>query len=43
MLESIMPHIGQLTLDQIHDATLAPYVKQRKVDVGMQYGGTIDY
>jgi integrase len=32
MLESIMPHIGQLTLDQIHDATLAPYVKQRKAD-----------
>ncbi len=30
MLESIMPHIGQLTLDQIHDATLAPYIKQRK-------------
>lgn len=32
MLESIMPHIGQLTLDQIHDATLASYVKQRKAD-----------
>lgn len=32
MLESIMPHIGKLTLDQIHDATLAPYVKQRKAD-----------
>lgn len=32
MLESIMPHIGQLTLDQIHDATLAPYIKQRKAD-----------
>jgi len=32
MLESIMPHIGQLTLDQIHDGTLAPYVKQRKAD-----------
>jgi len=29
-LERLMPHIGKLTLDQIHDATLAAFVKERK-------------
>ena len=32
LLESIMPYIGKLTLDQIHDGTLAPYIKKRKSD-----------
>lgn len=32
MLESIMPFIGKLMLDQIHDVTLAPYIKQRRAD-----------
>lgn len=32
MLQSIMPYIGNLTLDKIHDATLAPYVLKRKAD-----------
>lgn len=26
MLQSIMPFIGNLTLDKIHDATLSPYI-----------------
>lgn len=30
MLRSLMPFVGQLTLDQIHDGTLAAYVKARK-------------
>jgi len=30
LLEKLMPFIGKLTLDQIHDQTLAAYVKQRK-------------
>lgn len=30
LLQSTMPHIGQLTLAQIHDGTLAPYVAARK-------------
>lgn len=29
-LERLMPHIGKLTLDQIHDETLAGFVKERK-------------
>ena len=29
-LERLMPHIGKLTLDQIHDGTLAGFVKERK-------------
>jgi len=29
MLQSIMPHIGHLDLRQVHDATLAPYIKAR--------------
>jgi integrase len=29
-LERLMPFIGQLTLDQIHDGTLAAYVRERK-------------
>ena len=29
-LERLMPHIGKLTLDQIHDGTLAVFVKERK-------------
>ena len=32
MLQSIMPFIGHLTLDNIHDATLAAYVSKRKAD-----------
>ena len=32
MLQSIMPFIGNLALDKIHDATLAPYVLKRKAD-----------
>lgn len=32
MLESIMPFIGHLVLDRIHDATLAPYVSKRLAD-----------
>ena len=32
LLESIMPYIGKLTLDQIHDGTLVPYIKKRKSD-----------
>lgn len=32
MLKSIMPVIGDLTLDNIHDATLAPYVTKRLMD-----------
>lgn len=32
MLQSIMPFIGNLTLDKIHDATLLPYVLKRKAD-----------
>jgi len=32
MLQSIMPFIGNLTLDKIHDATLAPYVSKRLTD-----------
>ena len=30
LLQSAMPHIGQLTLAQVHDGTLAPYVAERK-------------
>ncbi|WP_371325460.1 tyrosine-type recombinase/integrase [Dechloromonas sp. ZY10] len=30
LLEKLMPFIGKLTLDQIHDQTLAVYVEQRK-------------
>jgi len=30
LLERLMPFIGKLTLDQIHDGTLSPYVKERK-------------
>lgn len=29
-LERLMPFIGKLTLDQIHDGTLAPFVKDRR-------------
>lgn len=29
-LERLMPFIGKLTLDQIHDGTLAPFIKDRK-------------
>ena len=29
MLQSVMPHIGHLDLRQVHDATLAPYIKAR--------------
>jgi len=32
MLESVMPFIGNLTLDKIHDATIAPYVTKRLKD-----------
>lgn len=32
MLQSIMPFIGNLALDRIHDATLAPYVLKRLAD-----------
>lgn len=32
MLQSIMPFIGDLTLDNIHDATLLPYVSKRLAD-----------
>jgi integrase len=32
LLEKLVPLIGKLTLDQIHDQTLAAYVKQRKDD-----------
>ena len=32
MLQSVMPFIGHLTLDKIHDATLAPYVLKRIAD-----------
>jgi len=30
LLQSAMPHIGQLALAQVHDGTLAPYVAERK-------------
>jgi integrase len=30
LLERVMPFIGKLTLDQIHDGTLASYIKDRK-------------
>lgn len=30
LLETLMPYIGKLTLDQIHDGTLASYVAHRK-------------
>lgn len=30
LLERLMPFIGSLTLDQIHDGTLASYIKDRK-------------
>jgi integrase len=29
LLQGVMPHIGSLTLSQIHDGTLAPFVKAR--------------
>ena len=32
MLESIMPFIGHLVLEKIHDGTLAPYISKRKSD-----------
>ncbi|MGD9787480.1 MAG: tyrosine-type recombinase/integrase [Sulfuricellaceae bacterium] len=31
-LERLMPFIGKLTLDQIHDGTLAPFIKDRKAN-----------
>jgi integrase len=30
LLQSAMPHIGQLSLAQVHDGTLTPYVAERK-------------
>ena len=36
LLETLVPLIGKLTLDQIHDQTLAAYVKQRK-DRGLSH------
>lgn len=36
LLETLVPIIGKLTLDQIHDQTLAAYVKQRK-DKGLSH------
>ena len=36
LLETLVPLIGKLTLDQIHDQTLAAYVKQRK-DKGLSH------
>ena len=35
-LERLMPFIGNLTLEQIHDATLAPFIKDRK-DHGLSH------
>ena len=32
LLDKLVPFIGKLTLDQIHDQTLAAYVKQRKAE-----------
>ncbi len=32
MLNSVMPYIGTLTLPQVHDSTLAPYVNARLED-----------
>lgn len=32
LLERLVPFIGKLTLDRIHDGTLAPYVKDRKAN-----------
>ena len=32
LLQSMMPFIGHLTLGEIHDATLVPYVSKRKAD-----------
>ena len=32
LLERLMPFIGKLMLDRIHDGTLAPYVKDRKTN-----------
>lgn len=32
LLDKLVPFIGKLTLDQIHDGTLAAFVKQRKAD-----------
>lgn len=32
LLKGVMPYIGNLALDQIHDGTLAPYVSKRKED-----------
>ena len=32
LLDSIMPFIGQLTLPQVHDGALAPYVAARKAE-----------
>jgi len=36
LLETLVPLVGKLTLDQIHDQTLAAYVKQRK-DQGLSH------
>lgn len=36
LLDTLVPLIGKLTLDQIHDQTLAAYVKQRK-DRGLSH------
>ena len=36
LLERVMPFIGKLTLDQIHDGTLTAYVKDRK-DKGLAH------
>jgi integrase len=30
LLKSVMPHIGHLQLNQVHDGTLAPYVSMRR-------------
>jgi len=32
LLKRLMPFIGKLTLDQVHDGTLAPYVAKRKAE-----------
>ncbi len=30
LIEQLLPHVGDKTLDQVHDATLEPYVKTRQ-------------
>lgn len=32
LLKTVMPYIGHLQLNQVHDGTLAPYVAQRKAE-----------